>query len=184
MNQIAQNAISASSHIFTWTSPPELEWLAEHAALRANVVELGCYMGHTTKMLSVACPGPVYAVDHFRGTGVDEVDGVEDVFRYFLKDELSTGKVTLLISEAWKGAEILGAKINGGIDMLFIDAGHQYEDVKRDITAWLPWMRKGGLICGHDYNHAGGWPGVAKAVDELIPDATLRVVSLWAKELP
>ena len=48
---------------------------------------------------------------------------------------------------------------------VFIDADHSYEGVKRDIAAWLPKVRHGGVIAGHDY-HEGDWPGVWRAVRE------------------
>jgi len=61
---------------------------------------------------------------------------------------------------------------NGFFDLIYIDASHQYEDVKADILAWMPKLRIGGIIAGHDYDHF--WPGVAKAVNELIPSRSLE----------
>lgn len=49
-------------------------------------------------------------------------------------------------------------------DYTFLDARHDYESVKADIEAWLPWTDL--IIAGHDY---GTWPGVTQAVDELLP---------------
>lgn len=48
------------------------------------------------------------------------------------------------------------------VDFVFIDADHSYEGCKGDIDAWLPKVRKNGMLCGHDYN----WPTVKQAVDE------------------
>jgi predicted O-methyltransferase YrrM len=52
------------------------------------------------------------------------------------------------------------------LDFVFIDASHNYEDVKRDINFWRFKVKPGGIICGHDY---GSWPGVKQAVDEIFP---------------
>lgn len=49
------------------------------------------------------------------------------------------------------------------IDVVYIDAGHDYENVKQDINLWLPKTKR--YIGGHDYNKKG-WPDVIKAVDE------------------
>lgn len=49
-------------------------------------------------------------------------------------------------------------------DFVFIDADHSYEGCKRDIENWLPKVRRGGMLCGHDYST--DWPMVQKAVDE------------------
>jgi cephalosporin hydroxylase len=48
---------------------------------------------------------------------------------------------------------------------VFIDAGHEYEDVRTDIEAWWPKVKKGGTLAGHDYSVADH-PGVVKAVQE------------------
>lgn len=37
------------------------------------------------------------------------------------------------------------------IDLLFIDAGHSYEEVRNDIFAWHQKVKEGGLIIFHDY---------------------------------
>lgn len=50
------------------------------------------------------------------------------------------------------------------LDFVFIDAAHDYENVKQDILAWLPKVKKGGVIAGHDYS---SFPGVRQAVDEI-----------------
>jgi predicted O-methyltransferase YrrM len=49
------------------------------------------------------------------------------------------------------------------IDFCFIDANHEYEFIKRDIEAYLPKMKDGGIISGHDF----GYHGVSKAVNEI-----------------
>lgn len=59
---------------------------------------------------------------------------------------------------------------NKSLDFAFIDADHSYEGVKSDIEAWLPKVKKGGFISGHDY-YLKPKPqkpnvGVRRAVDE------------------
>ena len=61
-------------------------------------------------------------------------------------------------------------------DLIFIDAIHEYEPVKQDIQHALTMLAKGGILAGHDYMAA--WPGVIKAVDELIPEREVRY-SIW-----
>jgi hypothetical protein len=48
------------------------------------------------------------------------------------------------------------------IDFVFIDAAHDYENVKADLEAWYPKVKKGGFIGGHDYP---GYDGVVRAVN-------------------
>lgn len=53
------------------------------------------------------------------------------------------------------------------VDLVFIDALHDYESVKQDIALWWPLVREGGYLCGHDYQHR--FPGVMRAVVEAFP---------------
>jgi Methyltransferase domain len=61
------------------------------------------------------------------------------------------------------------------LDFVFIDGGHSYESIKADITAWLPKVKKGGILAGHDYPD---WAGVVKAVHEFFGENT-RVSDPW-----
>ena len=74
---------------------------------------------------------------------------------------------------------------DGFFDLVFIDANHDYEAVKADILAWMPKVKPGGLLLGHDYytTTANPHPGVRQAVKELcLPDRVDD--SLWWKEIP
>jgi len=50
------------------------------------------------------------------------------------------------------------------IDLVYIDGSHDHEAVLTDIRTYLPRIREGGLLCGHDM----GVPGVTAAVLETI----------------
>jgi predicted O-methyltransferase YrrM len=53
---------------------------------------------------------------------------------------------------------------DNSVDVIFIDAGHSYDSVIQDIKSWLPKIKDGGIMSGHDYN---SWSGVNKAVNEI-----------------
>lgn len=66
----------------------------------------------------------------------------------------------------------------GYFDFVYIDADHTYEMVKRDIEIWLPLIKKGGMIGGHDYgfpDEVVRWGGVQKAVDEKFGVDNIKV---------
>ena len=71
----------------------------------------------------------------------------------------------------------------GKVDMVFVDGGHVAPQPEQDILAWLPNIRKGGIIAVHDYKkntaykpehttdntpHPKPWPDVDDAVDRLL----------------
>ena len=49
---------------------------------------------------------------------------------------------------------------------VYIDADHRYMAVKKDILAWLPKVKSGGILAGHDYGRPQ-CQGVAQAVNEI-----------------
>jgi hypothetical protein len=51
------------------------------------------------------------------------------------------------------------------LDFVFIDADHAYAAVARDIDAWRPKVKSGGLLAGHDFCNWQGF-GVIEAVTE------------------
>jgi hypothetical protein len=58
---------------------------------------------------------------------------------------------------------------DGNLDWAYIDACHSYESVTEDIRLWLPKVRKGGVLAGHDYwNHKRC--RAKKAVDDFFGD--------------
>lgn len=66
---------------------------------------------------------------------------------------------------------------NDFFDFVFIDANHNYENVKSDIIHWLPKVKYKGILAGHDY--CSGWPGVIKAVEELLPNKKREGRNWW-----
>ena len=64
------------------------------------------------------------------------------------------------------------------LDLVFIDADHGYDSVKRDIIAYTPKLKTTGLLTGHDIDY----PGVNKAVKELIKEFDIGPNFVWVKK--
>ena len=61
------------------------------------------------------------------------------------------------------------------LDFVFIDAAHDYDSVKNDILAWLPKIKPGGVLAGHDYYPYGSdHQGVYRAVQEIFNNKLIR----------
>ena len=71
---------------------------------------------------------------------------------------------------------------DGSLDFVFIDASHDYENVKADIAAWAPKVRPGGYLAGHDFNPATPNNDVERAVLEAFPDVT-PLPWCWGKQM-
>lgn len=63
---------------------------------------------------------------------------------------------------------------DNSLDFVYIDAGHHFDDVIRDIVGWTRKVRKGGIVSGHDYKPADKHL-VATAVDAYVKAHTLSL---------
>jgi len=62
---------------------------------------------------------------------------------------------------------------NESLDWVFIDANHEYPYIKENLELWVPKVKVGGFVSGHDYGNK--WAGIKKAVDELVPKNKLHI---------
>lgn len=91
-------------------------------------------------------------------------------YEIFLKNMKPVwGKFTPVKLESVRASRLYD---DNSLDFVFIDAMHLYENVKADINAWLPKVKKGGIISGHDYAFNAvelnsPFKGVAQAVHEI-----------------
>lgn len=79
----------------------------------------------------------------------------EDLYRLFLSNVRIFGGTRF--TQVLKMTSEDGAKRfpDGHFDLVFVDAGHDYENCKADILAWRSKVRPGGILFGHDYrDHA------------------------------
>jgi predicted O-methyltransferase YrrM len=163
----------------------ELPWLAEQARKYHSIVEVGSWLGRSTRAMADNTNGLIYAVDTWKGTPGDEKFPKEPHEGYFLDeftrnlgDHLWNGTVTALRMTSLEAAAKFAA--NGTkFDFVFIDGAHDLDSVRNDILAWRPLVEKGGLLSGHDYDW--GYPGVVHAVTQLISPVPDQVggSSLW-----
>lgn len=145
-----------------WMTTDELAWIAEQAAKARVVVEVGVWKGRSTACWCAHTAGTVFAVDawpadgcgcqayeEIRRHGRDAVRG--DAVRN-LAVPLASGRLFLLEMRSGAAAGVLaGVLRHRGADVVFIDGDHGLTAVQDDVRAYLPLVRPGGLLCGHDY---------------------------------
>lgn len=120
------------------------------------VLELGVCQGEST----VAFLEGVHATEG-RLISVDPLDyketramiqdyGLGDRWTYIVADDLEFAKT-------WK---------EGPADIIFVDTSHQYEQTKKELEAFIPLLRSGGLMLFHDT--ASFTEGVLKPIQEFL----------------
>jgi predicted O-methyltransferase YrrM len=64
---------------------------------------------------------------------------------------------------------------NQSLDFFFIDAGHGYKSVRRDLEAWIPKLKSTGWFIGHDIN----FPAVNRAVVDQFGHYEVGPDNVW-----
>lgn len=145
-----------------WTSDRELKYLAELAQTSKHFIEIGSWYGRSAKVISHSLPenGILYCVDIFW-------EGSEKIFRENMKEEISSGKVKVFVGSSDEASPRVREALKGElVDVIWIDDGHLYKDVERDINYYRDFLKPGGLLIGHDYYID---TDVARAVQNILP---------------
>lgn len=184
-------ATVAASCIAGFMFEEELFWLAQAAATRRTIIEVGSWKGRSTKAMAMATPGIVYAVDAW-GVQASEIemekkaeDSPDEVMHEFLvnmQGETLSGKVVPIRMENGDAIGTIKILMNSRgrrADMIFIDASHDEASVERDIKNYRPLLDPGGILCGHDYSTT--FPGVMRAVEKNVPGFRVspESMSIW-----
>lgn len=182
----SEEIVTKAASIEGWMSVAELQWLAKTAADKKIIVEIGSWKGRSTKALTT-CPGIIYAVDHWMGSAGDATypeaqkigqSAMFDIFRANLSEEIASGKVVPVMADSEEAlGKVLAILGSEKADMVFIDADHKYDSIRKDIQLWRQILSDTGVLCGHDYQQ--GAPGVKRAVHELVPAFKIGHGSIW-----
>lgn len=177
-------------------SDEEMTWLGSKAIKNKVIIEVGSWMGRSSRAIgdNLGEDCILYCVDHWQGSLSEKFDPnsshgkafyMDGDYAYYTflnnnRDLIEKGKI-IPIRMHNKSAATYFKENKIKADMVFIDAGHAYEEIKEDIKNWLPLVKEGGTICGHDFYPDGWtWGGVKKAVEEAFPLAKVAPsTSIW-----
>jgi len=131
----------------------------------STYVELGSYLGASSCFIasgiqSAGNLAKLYCVDTWANEGMAE--GSRDTYGDFLEN--TTAFKDIIVPLRGK-SENIARNFDQEIDFIFIDAGHDYQNVKTDVLAWFPKLRPGAQVIFHDI----GWAeGVQQVVREYV----------------
>lgn len=147
-----------------WFGQGDIRGLSSLASTIHNgtIIELGSMHGRSAYCLSMSSPSSrIFCLDFWSGWMCATEDGVArpnsiEVFRNY------TSMCTNVTSIQVFHNEKIVPQWEEPVDMVFIDTLHKNPEDWEIIEFWLPKIKKGGIICGHDYyykeNHRGECP--------------------------
>jgi SAM-dependent methyltransferase len=149
----------------------------------AVFVEIGAYLGRSTAYLAARIKQSrkrirLYVVDLWDGWFWNDdspdipMHAGPEVFWHFMRNMRCQGldEVICPLKMSSDRAALLFEE--GSLDFVFVDGDHGYAAVQRDLTAWFPRVKPGGVLAGHDYIN-NDFPGVRRAADEFFLDLQL-----------
>ncbi len=161
---------------------PILQWQAEFEVLLElyirlrpwKTLEIGTYHGGTLYhwLCRNTWEGRIVSLDSY-AVGVDN---------RHLYDEwnVNDADLVVLVGDSHAPRTVGRVEVNGPYDFALIDAGHYYEEVKRDWELYRPLIRGGGIMCFHDILTHPAWPSieVGRLWEEIKQDhLTLEIVA-------
>jgi hypothetical protein len=150
--------------------------LARNCTGAGLIVEVGSWKGKSTIYLAGGSRdglgGLVYAIDHHIGSEEHqnrvEVKQSFGTLPIFHRNIFAAGMEAYVIPMAFKSVDAAQLLAGKPIEVLFLDAAHDYQSAADDLMAWGPMVIPGGWLAAHDYGNKY-YPGVKQATDEVLP---------------
>ena len=152
----------------------------------SHFVEVGAFLGRSAVFMAVEIINSgknikFDCVDHWEGSEEhndnDEVK-IERLYEDFLENiKPVKGIINPIRANSIEASKLY--KLNS-LDFVFIDASHDTDSVKADLTYWMPRVKENGVIAGDDINNEG----VANVVKWFFDNEKLDIVGRqWMVDL-
>lgn len=158
-----------------------IEALFKHNDIQI-VIEVGSWLGggstkHFAKLVQPK-NGKVYAVDTWLGSSTQQAGQIHYqpilpyAYEQFLSNMIHWKLDTTVIPCRMTSLEA-SQVLDVVPDLIYIDAEHTYVSVYQDLTAWYPFVKNKGILCGDDWM----WPEVRRAVVQFANENNLKIKS-------
>lgn len=139
-----------------------------------TIVEIGCHRGVSTELFAMFCK-KIYTIDPWD----QQWDGgpshpntnfsaLPDEAEKEARKRLSKYSNVEIIKDYSKN--VYNKFGDESLDMIYIDGEHTEVAVREDVTNWVPKIKKGGVISGHD----GRVGGVNRACFALLGESGIK----------
>jgi len=159
-----------TSEIDGWLSDGEGELLyklAKNVPSGQPIVEIGSWKGRSTVWLAKGTEAgqrnKVYSIDPHCASKAHISEGERNTYPAFLTNLTKAGvqgTVVPLVTTSDEAAKYW----REGLGLLWVDASHEYEDVKQDLLSWKQHLVPSGTVALHDCDQ----PGPAQVVKEYL----------------
>lgn len=143
-----------------------INYILERKSIIENWVELGSLVGESANMV-LGFPN----IKH-----IDCVDACKELIKQVsarLNTQIKKNRCSI---HHKLSADFLNEIPNNYMDVVYIDANHEYDFVKKDIELSFLKLKSNSFLCGHDYNlEHPAFPGSIKAIEEFSNKMGLKI---------
>lgn len=144
--------------------------------------EIGVLRGKTLFATLDECPDlHMYGVDKWTHNPDRDDENAEN-YRHFDMAQLRSQVMQKALTYGTRCTILNGDSVDmakyvtdGALDFVFLDGDHTEAGLERDMRAWVPKVRTGGLITGHDWS----WPTVRRVLYRLAPQWAGLNENVW-----
>lgn len=173
----------------SWDILPYYQRAARLVPAGAVCVEIGVAWGRSTIFLASELfalgnkTARIYAVDTWIPEFFHGLSSITDWPKHASRDELEL--IHPVRMDSARAARLFDP---GSLDLVFVDGDHSYDGCAGDIRAYLPLVKPGGIIAGHDFGDFERrtfgldrpvYDGVERAVREAFGDKFNVYGSVW-----
>lgn len=142
--------------------------------------EIGVERGMYADVLCRENPGVrLFCVDAWKAyRGYRDHVSQEKLDRFYLEaqERLMPYKGVSLIREF--SVDAAKAFPDGSLDFVYLDAAHDLRSVINDLAAWVPKVRPGGIVAGHDFVKAK-WPSLMHVPQAVYAWTDAYAIAPW-----
>jgi len=146
-----------------WNKKSNRKYFLRHLIEENNFItmaEVGVRDGRTTFYLLDNCPNlTIYGIDL----------SISKFYNSDIKEKYKDRLVPI------QGNSSLVANQIPNVDLVFIDADHGYVGCSADIREYIPKVKSGGILSGHDIDY----PGVNSAVKQYVKSFDVGPNNVW-----
>ncbi len=193
------NSFETVKHALTFNnggmSGGELSFLYDFCKDK-QVIELGSMVGQSSYVIASVCK-QICCVDAwddsfahlahsakqqlvYKSDWTDRELGqtMYDTFLDNMRSFMDLGKVQIYQGTTRQAADNF---LDESVDILLVDADHEFEGVLEDLTNYLHTVREDGFILCHDYAENDYWWGVKLACDRMVEDGKMIFHSTYER---
>lgn len=144
------------------------ELIKENFTSDFEIAEVGSFQGKSTELFALTTK-KVWSIDPYLPYVEIDPSFMQDAEQQLLNMMQNYNNIQKIKKTSMEACILFE---DNSLDAVYIDGAHDFENIKLDIFNWLPKVKVGGYISGHDYTTV---PVIKYVVDNIFPNHDIKV---------